>query len=288
MKHRRTPLTVIAAKHTLPSVTDPDEHRAYVHTRHPGATLATTAGTVLVHQRSVLRRALDAHPAEELDRWVSATLHRIQHRGWPITLCSSIGPGAPATALIVEELNALGSPMIISVGTAAALRTDLACGDLVVCDRALRGESTSAHYLPPGDHAHPDRHLTAALARAVADRGPRPRRGGTWTTDALYRESAVEVRLYARHGCLTADMEAAALFAVGRYRRLPVAAAFVVADSLVSRTPRTDHPSISGSLDLLLAAALDALAACASDGPGTAATRVGTGREHENPEEQRG
>ncbi|WP_225448070.1 hypothetical protein [Streptacidiphilus sp. P02-A3a] len=169
-----------------------------------------------------------------------------------------------------------------------ALRTDLAAGDLVVCDRALRGEGTSAHYLPPGDHAHPDRHLTAALARAVADRGSRPRLGGTWTTDALYRESATEVRLYARHGVLTADMEAAALFAVGRYRRLPVAAAFAVADSLVTRAPRTDHPSTSGSLDLLLAAALDALVACASAGPGTAATRVGTGREHQSPEERRG
>ncbi|MFD9687354.1 nucleoside phosphorylase [Kitasatospora sp. NPDC059088] len=286
MSRRPTPLTLVPGKHTLPSLVDPAEHAAYIRTRHPQADLAATAGTVLVHQRSVLRRALDGRQVEELDRWVSATLHLVRYRGKSIALCSSIGPGAPATALVVEQLTALGTPAVISVGTAAALRRDLPPGSLVICDRALRGEGTSRHYLPPADYAHPDPRLTAVLARAVADHGLRPRQGPAWTTDALYRESATEARLYARHGVLAADMEAAALFAVGRYRRLPVAAAFAIADSLIDRTPRTDHPSTADGLDLLLAAALDALATCASAEQGPPATRVGPRKDVK--EEQRG
>jgi uridine phosphorylase len=98
-------------------------------------------------------------------------------------------------------------------------------------------------------------------------------RGLTWTTDALYRESATEVQLYARHGILTADMEAAGLFAVGRHRHLPTGAAFAVADSLVNRIPRTDDPRTSHALDQLLQAALTALTAPAL----TARVRHGNG-----------
>jgi len=287
MNRHRTLVASIPAKHTLRAVIGPAEHAAYVRTLHPAATLATTAGTVLVHQRSALNRILGQLPFQELDRWASATLHLIRHRDLPITLCSAFGPGSPATALVVEQLNALGTPAVISIGTAAALRPDLAPGDLVVCDRALRGEGTSPHYLPPGDFAHPDIRLTAALACAATDHGHPVRRGATWTTDALYRESGAEARLYARRGIWTADMEAAALFAVGRHRRLPVAAAFAVADSLVNRTPRTDHPSTADALEQLLSAALDTLATCAGPASSAARTRVGPDHEHER-EEQRG
>ncbi|MFJ5122396.1 nucleoside phosphorylase [Kitasatospora sp. NPDC088548] len=258
---RRTALsTLLPGKHTLPAVTDPAEHAAYVLTRHPGSTLATTAGAVLVHQGRLLRQALADRPeALALDGWASADLHLISHRGHDVVLCSRLGAGAPATALVTEQLTALGVPAVISLGTAAALVPELHAGEAVLCEKALRGEGTSRHYLAPGYFAHPDPHLTAALAAALDACGTRWRRGASWTTDALYRESAAEAQLYARHGILTVEMEAAALFAVGRHRGLPTAAAFAVADSLVNRTPRTDSPDTTAALEQLLTAAFDAL-----------------------------
>jgi uridine phosphorylase len=47
--------------------------------------------------------------------------------------------------------------------------------------------------------------------------------GKTWTTDALYRETAAKVTRRRDEGCLTVEMEAAALFAVARFRGVPLA-----------------------------------------------------------------
>ncbi|MER5638136.1 nucleoside phosphorylase [Kitasatospora sp. NPDC002227] len=258
---RRTALsTVLPGKHTLPSAVDPGEHAAYVRTRHPEATLAATAGAVLVHQGRLLRHALAVHTeARSLDGWASADLHVVSHRGQDVVLCSRLGAGAPATALVAEQLTALGVPAIVSLGTAAAIVPELRAGEAVLCEKALRGEGTSRHYVAPGYFAHPDPDLTAALHSALDSGGARWRRGASWTTDALYRESAAEAQLYARHGVLTVEMEAAGLFAVGRYRHVPTAAAFAVADSLVNRTPRADSPRVTTALQQLLTAALDAL-----------------------------
>ena len=159
-------------------------------------------------------------------------------------------PGAPT---------ALGTPAVVSVGTAATLHPGHAPGDLVLCTKALRGEGLSRHYLPPGQFTHPDPHLTNALAKALTTLGAGFRQGAAWTTDAPYRESVAEVRLYAQHQILVADMEAAGLFAVGHHRNLPTAAAFTVVDSLVHRTPRTDSLHTADALQLLLTAVLDAL-----------------------------
>ena len=40
----------------------------------------------------------------------------------------------------------------------------------------------------------------------------------TWTTDAVYRETDEKIALRASEGCLTVEMEAAAFFAVSRFR----------------------------------------------------------------------
>ncbi|MEU6405478.1 nucleoside phosphorylase [Streptomyces sp. NPDC046985] len=265
-------------------MTDPAEHAAYVRTRHPGATLADTAGAVLVHQNSLLNHALATHSeAQLLAGWSSADLHVLHHCGRSIALCSSIGAGAPATALVTEQLTALGVPAVISIGTAAALAPALRPGDLVLCEKALRGEGTSRHYLPPSLFAHPDPHLTASLAGALSGIGATWSQGPSWTTDALYRESAAEAALYAGHGILAVEMEAAGLFAVGRHRRLPTAAAFTIADCLVNRTPRTDSPHIETALRQLLTAALDALTV---HSPSTAAAPPDTVVPHHETERE--
>jgi uridine phosphorylase len=42
--------------------------------------------------------------------------------------------------------------------------------------------------------------------------------GKTWTTDAIYRETRDKVARRVAEGCLTVEMEAAAFFAVARFR----------------------------------------------------------------------
>ena len=75
--------------------------------------------------------------------------------------------GAPAAAIVIEELAALGVQTIVGVGTAGGLSPDLEIGQAVVCSAALRDEGTSHHYAPPGRWALPDAELLASLRSAL-------------------------------------------------------------------------------------------------------------------------
>jgi uridine phosphorylase len=44
--------------------------------------------------------------------------------------------------------------------------------------------------------------------------------GKTWTTDGVYRETPSKIALRKAEGCLTVEMEAAALFAVAQFRQV--------------------------------------------------------------------
>ena len=55
----------------------------------------------------------------------------------------------------MEELVALGCRRFVSIGTAGSLQPDLAVGDLLVCDRAIRDEGTSYHYQPAARYSYP-------------------------------------------------------------------------------------------------------------------------------------
>ena len=105
-------------------------------------------------------------------------------------------------------------------------------GDVVVCDRAVRDEGVSHHYLPPARFAEAAPGLTARLHDAFAAAGLDPTIGSAWTIDAPFRETVLEARHYADEGVAVVEMEAAALFAVGAVRGVEVASAFAISDSL--------------------------------------------------------
>ena len=134
--------------------------------------------------------------------------------GGRVGLLGRFGIGAPAATAALEELAALGTSAVISVGTAGSLQRDLKPGDLVLCEAAIRDEGVSHHYLPPGRLATAPAEATAALGRPCGEAGHQFRTGTSWTIDTPYRETIDEVRHYQAEGVLCVEMEAAALFAV--------------------------------------------------------------------------
>jgi len=105
-------------------------------------------------------------------------------------------------------------------------------GDIVVCERAIRDEGTSHHYLPDEKYAFADSELTSDLCAAIERKGILFRKGTSWTTDAVYRETIEELQEYRREGVLTVEMEASALFAVGAFRGVNVSSVFAISDIL--------------------------------------------------------
>ncbi len=150
----------------------------------------------------------------------------------PLGLVETQGIGAPALAVTAEELMARGARRLISVGFAAGLQTHLSVGTTVLCTKAVRDEGTSYHYVPAGKYALPSRPLSARLGRRLESQGVRVARGATWTVDAIYRETLAEVRTYRKEGVLTVDMEASALFSIGRAHGVEAAAVFSISDLL--------------------------------------------------------
>lgn len=128
------------------------------------------------------------------------------------------GVGAPLAAGFLEELIALGIRRFIACGGAGVLRRELIVGHLIVPISAVRDEGTSYHYLPPGREVSPSPAAVAAIEAALSAAGADYTKGKTWTTDAIYRETADRVARRRAEGCLTVEMEAAAFFAVAQFR----------------------------------------------------------------------
>lgn len=254
----------LRGKYALPALIDPAEHAAYVRAQRGATGLGHTAGVILIHQRTLMRQALQTFDTRPLDGWVSAELHLVHYRDRDLALCSGFGHGAPAAAHVLEQLISLGAQTVITVGTAAALQPDLAPGTITICRRAIRDEGLSHHYRAPAPYAYPSAALTRHLVKSLNSTPATVCEGDTWTTDALYRETAAELNQYAAEGALTVEMEAAGVFTVAAHRRIDAAAAFCIADSLCDRTPRTESEAIHRGLRCLLAAALSTCIACAA------------------------
>jgi uridine phosphorylase len=97
---------------------------------------------------------------------------------------------------------------------------------------AIRDEGVSHHYLHPEEPALADPWLVDRIESALAAARLRPRRGITWTIDAIYRETVAEARHFAERGALCVEMEAAALFAIAAVRGVPLTAVLCISDSL--------------------------------------------------------
>jgi uridine phosphorylase len=132
------------------------------------------------------------------------------------------GVGAPLAAALLEEVIALGCDTFVVCGGAGVLGEQLDVGYLLVPTQAIRDEGTSYHYLPPGREVSATPEVVAAIEATFTKHQIAYRLTKTWTTDAVYRETRAKVQLRRSEGCLTVEMEAAALFAVAHYRNVRI------------------------------------------------------------------
>ncbi|GAB4032510.1 MAG: hypothetical protein Fur0012_11100 [Elusimicrobiota bacterium] len=141
--------------------------------------------------------------------------------------------GAAAACSTAEDLFAADAERIIIFGFAGAINENLDVGNLVLCDMALKDEGVSRKYSPEGeDFSFPSACLKEEIASMLKNNKISFRHGPTWTTEAPYRETCEEIKLYSRQGVLTVEMEASALFSMASYHKKDAAALFTVSDIL--------------------------------------------------------
>jgi len=154
-------------------------------------------------------------------RWEDGphALYQIRWRGKRLALFHP-GVGASMSAGLLEDVIALGCRKFIACGGAGVLNREIAVGHIVVPTAAIRDEGVSYHYLPPSREVDANHHAVAAIKRTLRAHKVDYVVGKTWTTDAPYRETIGKVKLRRAEGCLTVEMEAAAFFAVAKFRRV--------------------------------------------------------------------
>lgn len=130
--------------------------------------------------------------------------------------------GSSFAVLVAEELFASGCRLLISVTSAGQIVSDgTAPPYFVLIDRALRDEGTSVHYVPPSQYiAIGDE--TLCLVQQALSSLPGIHTGGTWTTDAPFRETEEAIAFARAEGLRVVEMEAAALYALAQAKGYPV------------------------------------------------------------------
>jgi uridine phosphorylase len=142
------------------------------------------------------------------------------------------GVGAPLAAAFFEQAIARGCRRFAACGGAGALVPELALGHVVIPTAAVRDEGTSYHYLPPSREVEPAPSAVEVATTLLGERGVPYTTGKTWSTDGIYRETRARAARRRDEGCLVVEMEAAALFAVARFRAVPLVYLLYAGDSL--------------------------------------------------------
>ena len=210
---------------------EPAEFLSYVLPRH-GTEAAGVGlrGAVLVTFIPALQRRLLRHldmPPPQPQPISRQAWYNPEGRSFS-TLSSPVG--APAAAMLLEQLIALGARRFLYLGFCGALDPTLSIGDLFVPLRAVREEGTSYHYLPAGVEPPPAPAIIAVLRQEAARSRLDVADGRVWTTDAPFRETPGKIAAFQAAGVRAVDMEVAALLAVAAYRGCEAAALLVVSD----------------------------------------------------------
>ena len=173
--------------------------------------------------------------AEQIAQNSEYNLYTGTLNGEKVSVCST-GIGGPSAAIAVEELVKCGADTFIRIGTSGGIDLKVWGGDLIVATAAIRSEGTSKEYLPEGYPAAADFQVVSALAKAAKELssdedGKRFHVGVIHSKDSFYGEvepenSAVSEMIttnwnnYFKCGCLTSEMECAAVFSVGIVRHV--------------------------------------------------------------------
>lgn len=154
-------------------------------------------------------------------------------------LVMSTGMGGPSTAIAVEELALIGIENLIRVGTSGGMQLDVAAGDIVIAQAAIRQEGTSKEYVPIEYPAVADIELTCALKKAADELGYTNHTGVVHCKDSFYGQHSPERmpvsyelenkwQAWIKAGALCSEMETASLYTVASTLRLKAAAVLLV------------------------------------------------------------
>jgi len=137
--------------------------------------------------------------------------------------------GGPVTAILLEELAALGVKTAIGFGAAGSLISPNHIGGLLIAQAALCRDGASREYTD-AEVAYPHPELLQLAVELSEAEGVSPILGTVHTTDALYRETPAKLRQWREWGAEFVNLEAGSFYAVASFLGMRVVYLGLVTD----------------------------------------------------------
>lgn len=144
------------------------------------------------------------------------------------------GMYAPPGAIVAEMLAAGGSEFVIRAGSCGAMREDINVGDLIIVNGSVRGEGTTAYYVPDNFSTVADILVTRALMQACEELGCTYYVGSVWSTDALLRETKDMIRQMCDLKVVGVDMVTSSVLTVAQLKGMKAGGVLAVSDNLIT------------------------------------------------------
>jgi len=245
-------------KHGKEAVFSPKDFLKYNKSRGKHPKFKFPNNLIFCFSRRLLKHIVSNHGAYQAEEF-KPSLYLFRGKNKNLGVVGNFGIGAPGTATVMEEMIAAGAKNFILIGEAGTIQKNIKIGSIVVCERAIRDEGTSHHYLKPSKYSHASADLVNKIKKSLNNIGKEYVVGTSWTIDAPYRETVAEARKYQKEGVATVEMEASAVFAVAKYRKVKAAAIFTVSDSLAELKWEPKFHLSNKNWEILFQAAKNAL-----------------------------
>ena len=160
-------------------------------------------------------------------------VYKFNYKGKDLAVVQS-GVGAPYAVGNFEEVVAMGAKNILMFGSCGVL-VDAKEASIIVPTAAIRGEGTSYHYARPSEEIALQPKYVNRLIKFFKNANVDYITGKTWTCDAIFRETPKKMKQRLKQGCVSVEMECAAMAAFAKFRKINFAEFFYAADSLASK-----------------------------------------------------
>ena len=126
--------------------------------------------------------------------------------------------GCPACAGNLDLFNARGVSKVMFCGGGGVLDKNIEVGQILVVEGAIRDEGFSYHYIEPSKYIYSNPEVVQKIVRYLEAGEISYIRGLTWTTDAIFRETADRIAQRKADGAKIVEMEQAGCLAVSQFR----------------------------------------------------------------------
>lgn len=177
---------------------------------------------ILTFSHEILKSVLDKHECSLIGNLYSSNGtnpvygFNYEDRSFAVYMSYVGAPGCVAD--IEDTLSLISTEKYVVFGGSGCLNKEIARGRIMVPTAAYRDEGTSYHYAEPADYITVN---NADIVAAFMEKVGLPYvKGKTWTTDAVHRETRGNFEKRKSEGCISVEMECAAIQAMCDYRNL--------------------------------------------------------------------